>query len=125
MKREGVLVMAVVALVMVASLSLVTCGSRVASPVDTHVAKDLAVKAGVIAVSTAVESYEAEHEALPPAATRELLGPYLDPWPRNPFNGREMTQGTGVGDYAYVILPGGAGFSIAGHLSTGQDVVRP
>jgi len=113
-KREGVLVMAVVALVMVVSLSLVTCGSRGASPVDTHVAKDLAVKAGVIAVSTAVESYEAEHEALPPAATRELLGPY-----------REMTQGTGVGDYAYVILPGGAGFSIAGHLSTGQDVVRP
>jgi len=115
-----------IAVVVVAGLALAACGAGGAeSLVDTDPAKDLAVKAGVIAISSGVGLYLAEHGVLPATATRDVLGAYVDPWPKNPWTKVDMTQSTGKGDYTYTPVPGGSGYTVAGHLSNGTDVVKP
>jgi hypothetical protein len=125
MVARGVWVLAAT-LVLWAALALAACGADTGkSLVDTDPAKDLAVKAGVVAVSAGVGLYLGEHGALPPAATRDVIGQYIDPWPVNPWTHKDMTQGTGKGDFTYTPVPGGTGYTIAGHLSNGTDVVKP
>lgn len=115
-----------VTLALGAALALAACGADSGkSLVETDPAKDLAVQAGVIAVSAGVGLYLGEHGALPPAATRDVIGQYVDPWPVNPWTHKDMTQGAGKGEFTYTPVPGGTGYSIAGHLSNGTDVVKP
>jgi hypothetical protein len=117
---------AVVAFVAGVALALAACGSGDGkSLVKTDPAKDLAVEAGVVAVSAGVGLYLGEHGTLPAAATRDVIGQYVDPWPTNPWSHKDMTQGAGKGDYTYTPAFGGTVFTIAGHLSDGTDVVRP
>ena len=85
-------------------------------------AKDAAVKEGIHRVQVGVESYAADsNDALPAAVDQSTVGVYVDNWPRNPYTNAAMKDSTAVGDYTY--QPASDGFTLVGHLSSGDFAV--
>jgi len=101
------------------------CGSEeIVSPkTNIDLAKDVAAKAGIMAVETGIKAAIATNGAAPPAADAATLGSVVNPWPDNPWTLEPMKPGTEVGDYTYRRL-GGLSYSLVGHLS-GGEYARP
>lgn len=97
------------------------CGSEeVVSPTtNIDMARDEAVKAGIVAIDTGIAAYIGANEAAPPVADAATLGAFVNPWPSNPWTSEPMKPGTEKGDYVYQNL-GGLSYSLVGHLSDGE-----
>jgi hypothetical protein len=84
------------------------------------------VRAGVGAIQMGIEKWRADNGrgTYPPAAvvTPERLGRYVDPWPVNPCAGGPMRPGAGPGEYDYVRLSGGEGYTLIGYGGDGAPV---
>ena len=85
------------------------------------------VRTGVRTIQMGIETWRADNArgTYPPEAvvTPERLGTYVDPWPVNPCTGGSMQPGGGPGDYAYVRLPGGEGYTLTGYGGDGDPVL--
>ena len=95
-----------------------------ASPADAQAA---GVRSGVRSIQMGIETWRADNArgSYPPkaAVTPERLGRYVDPWPANPYAGGPMQPGGGPGDYDYVRLPGGEGYTLTGYGGDGDPVL--
>jgi len=127
-RRTGRLASACVlaVLALAAAIGFAGCGcgeEEIASPTSQiDIAKDMSVKASIRSVQTGIQAHIATTNALPPSATKDVLGGFVQPWPQNPWTKTDMTQGTGPGDYTYT--PGaGTSYSLVVHLSGGRDYV--
>ncbi len=111
-------------LALAATIGFAGCGEEeIASPTSQiDIAKDMSVKASIRSVQTGIQAHIATTNALPPKATKDVLGGFVQPWPENPWTKTDMTEGTGPGDYTYT--PGaGTSYSLVVHLSGGRDYV--
>jgi len=85
------------------------------------------VRTGVRDIQMGIETWRAGNasDTYPPEAvvTPERLGRYVDPWPVNPYAGGPMQPGGGPGDYDYVRLPGGEGYTLTGYGGDGDPVL--
>jgi hypothetical protein len=100
--------------------SLAGCGPNVNNvpTKNIDVAKDVAAKANLLPVKTAIQTYIATNGALPPSAAQSVIGGMVNPWPTNPFTKAPMAEGTAPGDYTYT--PGtGTSYTLVVHLSDG------
>jgi type IV pilus assembly protein PilA len=84
-------------------------------------AKDSAVKEGIHSIQIGVQSYAVDtNDNYPPTASVNFLkGTYVDNWPKNPWENRDMLYSTSTakGDYDYTQTA--TGFSLKGYLKTG------
>ena len=87
-------------------------------------AKDAEVEQNILTLQMGIQTYASVNGGVPATATQTTIGSYVDPWPKNPYTLQPMQSGSSQGDYTYTPL-GGTSFTIAGHLSSGEDVVRP
>ena len=89
-------------------------------------AKDAAVKSGTYNIELGIGSWAVDHaDVFPPVAEVAVtgeVGAQVDNWPKNPWTGNPMQSGAGRGDFTYTLL--GNSFTLAGHLSNGDFVVR-
>jgi hypothetical protein len=111
-------------LALAAATGFAGCGEEeIASPTSQiDIAKDMSVKASIRSVQTGIQAHIATTNALPPKATKDVLGGFVQPWPQNPWTKTDMTEGTDPGDYTYT--PGaGTSYSLVVHLSGGRDYV--
>lgn len=79
------------------------CGAKdVETPTGTiDIAKDVAAKGEIMMVKTGIAAYASTNGAAPPMATQDVLGGYVDPWPKNPWTQAPMTAGKQPGDIVY------------------------
>ena len=116
-------IVSIALLVLVAALAVAAtgCGSEeiVAPKTNIDLAKDVAAKAGILAIETGIKAAIATNGAAPPAADAATLGGVVSPWPNNPWTLEPMKPGTEMGDYTYRNL-GGVSYSLIGHLSNGE-----
>ena len=92
-------------------------------------AKDARTRTGVHQIEIGIQSYAVDHGDMYPAAVDskadlvDLQGaPYLDSWPENPWSDAAMgSDPSAKGDYTYTRT--NDGFTLVGHLSTGEFVV--
>ena len=129
-----ILALSAVSLVALFVLPLMMFGSVVSSvqqalPADLPAA-DLSaaeVRTGVRNLQMGIETWRADSArgTYPPEAvvTPARLGRYVDPWPVNPYTGAPMQPGAGAGDYDYVRLPGGEGYTLTGFGDDGAPVL--
>lgn len=82
-------------------------------------AKDVAAKAGVMAIATGVRAQVAMTGEAPADASQATLGSFVSPWPDNPFTKAPMQSGDAPGDYVYRQLGGGA-YELSVYLSDGS-----
>jgi hypothetical protein len=101
------------------------CGSEEITSPKTNIdlAKDVAAKAGIVAIETGINAYVATNEAPPQVVDAATLGSVVSPRPSNPWTMEPMKPGTEMGDYTYQKL-GGLSYSLVGHLS-GGECARP
>lgn len=126
--RPTVLGLLLLASAVITVFGLAGCGcgeEEVASPAgQIDIAKNTSVKAGILAIQTGIQAYIATTQSVPPAATKDVLGTFVEPWPQNPWTKTDMVEGTEPGDFTYT--PGaGTSYTLAGHLSGGGEFVRP
>ena len=93
-------------------------------------AKDAAVKGGIHSIEVGLGSFCADHGDVYPATLGDKTVlvdaggvSYVEAWPANPWTDADMRHGSGQGDYTYLRTGGGASFTLAGHMSTGDFVV--
>ena len=87
-------------------------------------AKDVAAKGEILMVKTGIAAYAATSGAAPPTATQDVLGGFVDPWPKNPWTQAPMAQGTQSGDIAYT--PGaGTSYTLGVVLADGSVFAAP
>jgi hypothetical protein len=110
----------IVTLAVSAAFGVLGCGDEAAAPVTAPVdqAKDLAAKAGVLAIATGVKAHVATTGEAPADASQATLGVFVSPWPDNPFTGAPMGPGSNPGDYVYEPLGDGA-YELSVYLSDG------
>jgi hypothetical protein len=79
------------------------CGAKdIETPTgNIDMAKDVAAKGEIMMVKTGIAAYAATNGAAPPMATQDVLGSYVDPWPKNPWTQAPMAAGKKPGDIAY------------------------
>jgi hypothetical protein len=101
------------------------CGSEeiVAPKTSIDLAKDVAAKAGIMAIETGIKAAIAANGVAPTTADAATLGSVVSPWPNNPWTMEPMKSGTEIGDYTYRNL-GGVSYSLIAHLS-GGEYTRP
>ncbi len=87
------------------------------------------VRSALTRIQVGVLTWSSEHGGLFPPASEVTadgeVGPYVDPWPVNPFTGAPMRTGSAEGDYAYEQLDAGRSYRLTGFLSDGATVVVP
>ena len=100
--RTGIALAALAAAVLGAAL-LAACGAQdIATPTgNIDIAKDVAAKSELMMVKTGVAAYAATNSAAPPMATQDVLGGFVDPWPKNPWTQAPMAPGKQPGDIVY------------------------
>ena len=85
------------------------------------------MRTGVHNIQMGIETWRADNArgTYPPevVVTPERLGTYVDPWPVNPYTGGPMQPGGGPGNYDYVRLPGGEGYTLTGYGGDGDPVL--
>ena len=75
-------------------------------------------------MKTGVAAYVATNGTLPATATQDVLGSFVDPWPKNPWTQAPMAQGTQSGDIAYT--PGaGTSYTLGVVLADGSVFAAP
>ena len=81
-------------------------------------AKEADVKGGVYNIELGLGAYAVDHQDTYPATVSKLTlidgsgVSYVDNWPKNPWTGGDMVEGTSEGDYIYT--PSAASFTIVG-----------
>jgi hypothetical protein len=100
-----------------------------ASPPTTDqdkAAREAAVKEGIYSLQIAVQTYAVDHGDRYPRPTTgdellEMLRPYLDTWPTNPYTGKPMGLGKGsdptdkaAGDFSYGVAEDGSSYTLIG-----------
>ena len=111
-----------IVLAVAAGTILAGCGEEeIASPTaQIDVAKDLSAKTAIRAIQTGIQAHIATTNALPPRATKDVLGGFVQPWPQNPWTKTDMTEGKDPGNFTYI--PGtGTSYQLVVHLSGGKD----
>ena len=85
-------------------------------------AKDSAVKEGIHSIQVGVQSYAVDNnDTYPPAGSVNFLkGTYVDNWPKDPWHGGDMLQGTTLGHYDYNAASGT--FQLVGYGKTNFTV---
>ena len=85
------------------ALAVTACGAKdVQAPTGSiDKAKDLAAKGEIMMVKTGVAAYAATNGVAPPAATPDVLGSFVNPWPKNPWTQASMAPGKKPGDIVY------------------------
>jgi len=93
-------------------------------------AKEAAVRDGIHAIQVAVflasggfDRTRADTFPDPGLVSPSGLKRYLDFWPKNPYTGRPMTQGTGAGDFRYALGPGGTSCRLVGFGANGKILI--
>jgi predicted small lipoprotein YifL len=107
MKR---VIAATLVLAVLVALALTGCGTK-PEPLQGDIkaldqGKDVSAKASALVIKLGIQSYIATNSVAPPAATPDVLGSFVSPWPNNPFTHTAMTTGTQPGDYSYTPLTG-------------------
>jgi hypothetical protein len=123
--RTGIALAALAAAVLGAAL-LAACGAQdIATPTgNIDKAKDVAAKGEIIMVKTGVAAYAATNGAAPPMATQDVLGGFVDPWPKNPWTQAPMAPGKQPGDLVYA--PGaGTDYTLGVVLADGSVYNAP
>ncbi len=127
MRRKTALALVSVCLAaLAAAIGFAGCGEdEIVTPTSQiDIAKDTAVKGGILAIQTGIQAYITTNSAVPPAATQDVLGGLVQPWPANPWTKAPMTDSTEPGDFTYT--PGaGTSYTLVGHLSGGRDYAKP
>lgn len=124
-----ILAISTVSLLAVFVLPLMILGSIFSAVEKALPAVDRAaeVHSGVRDIQMGIEAWRVDNArgAYPPEAvvTPERLGSYVDPWPINPYTGGPMQPVAGAGDYDYVRLPGGEGYSLTGYGGDGAPLL--
>lgn len=88
--------------------------------------REAAVKEGIHSIEIGVQSYAVDYnDAYPDPSTVSESGmsTYLDLWPTNPYTGAPMAQGTGPGDFAYIVSADGKSFTLVGYGKGGKGVI--
>ena len=120
----GITLLALVALAV--GVTLAACGAKdIANPTtNIDVARDQAAKSQIMLVKTGIAAYTATNGTAPPMATQEVLGTFVDPWPKNPWTEAPMAVGKTKGDLVYA--PGaGTAYTIGVVLSDGSVYNAP
>ena len=113
-------------LVLAAAAALGACGSKdIQTPTGAiDIARDQAAKSQIMLVKTGISAYAATNGVAPPNASQEVLGSFIDPWPKNPWTQAPMKQGKTEGDIVYA--PGaGAQYTLGVVLSDGSVYNTP
>jgi len=124
-RSTGIALATLAALVLGAAL-LAACGAQdIATPTSNiNVAKDVAAKSELMMVKTGIAAYAATNGAAPPTATQDVLGGFVDPWPKNPWTQTPMVPGKKPGDIVYA--PGaGADYTLGVVLADGSVYDAP
>jgi hypothetical protein len=124
-RSTGIALATLAALVLGAAL-LAACGAQdIATPTSNiNVAKDVAAKSELMMVKTGIAAYAATNGAAPPTATQDVLGGFVDPWPKNPWTQAPMVPGKKPGDIVYA--PGaGADYTLGVVLADGSVYDAP
>jgi hypothetical protein len=124
--RRGVRILLPALMLVGMMWSLAGCGPNVNNvpTKNIDVAKDVAAKANLLPVKTAIQTYIATNGALPSSAAQSVIGGVVNPWPTNPFTKAPMAEGTAPGDYTYT--PGsGTSYTLVVHLSDGTTAAAP
>jgi hypothetical protein len=112
--------------VLAAAAALGACGSKdIQTPTGTiDIAKDQAAKSEIMLVKTGIAAHVAMNGAAPPNASQEVLGSFVNPWPKNPWTQAPMKQGKTEGDIVYA--PGaGTAYTLGVVLSDGSVYNAP
>jgi hypothetical protein len=113
-------------LVLAAAAALGACGSKdIQTPTGAiDIARDQAAKSQIILVKTGVAAYAAMNGVAPPNPSQEVLGSFVNPWPKNPWTQAPMKQGKTEGDIVYA--PGaGTQYTLGVVLSDGRVYNAP
>jgi len=108
------------------ALALTACGANdIVTPTgNIDKAKDVAAKGEILMVKTGVAAYVVTNSTAPPMATQDVLGDFVDPWPKNPWTQAPMASGKQPGDIVYV--PGaGTDFTLGVVLADGSVYNAP
>src|SRR5450759_5793545 len=94
-RRSGIALAALAAVVLGVALAVTACGAKdIQTPTgNIDKAKDVAAKGEIIMVKTGVAAYAATNGAPPPMATQDMLGGFVDPWPKSPWTQAPMAPG--------------------------------
>jgi predicted small lipoprotein YifL len=115
-----------VALLVLLLAALAGCGSKDITPPIGAIdqAKDASARTQIMVVKTGIASYIATSGTVPAAATQQVLGSFVNPWPRNPWTQAPMVPGDQPGDMVYT--PGaGVSYTLGVHLSDGSVFTAP
>jgi hypothetical protein len=125
MKRVASIALLALCLLLVA-LAVTACGTKdIQTPTgNIDKARDVAAKGEIMMVKTGVAAYTATSGAAPPTATQDVLGSFVDPWPKNPWTQAPMVVGKQPGDIVYA--PGaGTAYTLGVVLADGSVYNAP
>jgi hypothetical protein len=125
-RRPRSLLVAAALLTALAVSAACGCAEETVEPPTTAIdkAKDVAAKAGVLAIATGVKAHVATTGEAPADVSQATLGSFVNPWPDNPFTKAPMQPGDAPGDFVYRQLGGGA-YELSVHLSDGSLATAP
>jgi hypothetical protein len=112
--------------VLLANLAVTACGTKdIQTPTGSiDKAKDVAAKGEIMMVKTGVAAYTATSGAAPPMASQDILGSFVNPWPKNPWTQAPMVVGKQPGDIVYA--PGaGTDYTLGVVLADGSVYSAP
>jgi hypothetical protein len=112
--------------VVVVALAMTACGTKdIQTPTgNIDKARDIAAKGEIMMLKTGVAAYAATNSAAPPTATQDVLGSFVDPWPKNPWTQAPMAAGKQPGDIVYA--PGaGTSYTLGIVLADGSVYNAP
>jgi len=124
--RRGIALAVLAAAVLGAALLAAACGTKdIQTPTGTiDIAKNVAAKGEIMMVKTGIAAYAATNGAAPPMATQDVLGGFVDPWPKNPWTQVPMVPGKQPGDIVYA--PGaGTDYTLGVVLADGSVYSAP
>ena len=102
------------------ALAVAACGTKdIQTPTG-----NIAAKSEIMMLKTGVAAYVATNSAAPPTATQDLLGGFVNPWPKNPWTQAPMVVGKQRGDIVYA--PGaGTSYTLGVVLADGSVYSAP
>ncbi len=88
-------------------------------------AKEAAVKSNIHNIQVGIQTYAVDNNDTYPAATEVAstgaVGNLVNPWPKNPWDNKLMTAGTGKGQYSYTL--GSGTFLLTGYGKTAGTAI--
>jgi len=124
--RRGVSILLLALLALGVAFAATACGTKdIQTPTgNIDKARDVAAKGEIMMLKTGVAAYAATNGAAPPTATQDVLGSFVDPWPKNPWTQAPMAPGKQPGDIVYA--PGaGTSYTLGVVLADGSVYSSP